>query len=106
METERRAARAAENRPAYAFLSTQNRVQNWSEQLTKISIASLSAFHLSVVFLSSSSDLSKDMENKASEVSICSCRSTKFTCCCGRSGRGGCGGYAARLYEDDGIYID
>lgn len=51
MEMERRAARAAEKRPV------------------KIRIASHSPFHLSVVFLSSSSDLSRYMVDKASDLS-------------------------------------
>ena len=38
-------------------------------ELTKIRIASHSPFHLSVVFLSSSSDLSRYMVNKASDLS-------------------------------------
>ena len=39
------------------------------EGLTKISIASVSPFQFSVTFLSSSSDLSKYMENKPSDLS-------------------------------------
>jgi len=40
-----------------------------NEGLTKISIASVSPFQFSVTFLSSSSDLSKYMENKPSDLS-------------------------------------
>jgi len=78
--------------------------ENWYERLTKIRIASHSLFHLSVVFLSSSSDRSRYIVNKASDLS------TDFGCADGASdspGSGTFGGEAACLcdHDDDGDII-
>jgi len=103
METLIREVREAEKSPVYdtrshsVFTSIPRSKQNliWVGWLTKISVASHSLFHLSVVFLSSSPDRSRYILNKASDLS------TDFGCTDGSSDLPGSGAFGG----ETGVFV-